>query len=223
MKKKLWNILRRVLSIVLNLAVVFMEPTAARLSWEAVGTQMFSFYTENSNFFTAFVCLLMALFQMRALLTGREIPHRIKRLKYIATCCLTMTFLTVVFLLAPYYKEEGGVVFLLTESSMLYHHLLNPLCAFVSFAFLEREPRLSGWNVFCALIPTMLYGSIAVWANLQHIIVGPYPFLMVCEQTTQESLEWLTAIVCMNLFYAWLVWKAGGGNKKPHLGLMFRR
>lgn len=223
MEKKLWNILRRVLSIVLNLAIVYMEPIAARLSWEAVGVQMFSFYTENSNFFTAFVCLLMAVFQLRALLTGREVPRWVKRLKYIATCCLTMTFLTVVFILAPYYKDEGGVVFLLTASSMLYHHLLNPLCAFVSFVFLEREPRLSGKNVFCALIPTLLYGSVAVWANVQHLIVGPYPFLMVYEQTIQQSLEWLAAIVCLNLFYAWLVWKAGGGHKKYHPGLEFRR
>lgn len=223
MEKKLWNILRRVLSIVLNLAIVYMEPIAARLSWEAVGVQMFSFYTENSNFFTAFVCLLMAVFQLRALLTGREVPRWVKRLKYIATCCLTMTFLTVVFILAPYYKDEGGVVFLLTASSMLYHHLLNPLCAFVSFVFLEREPRLSGKNVFCALIPTLLYGSIAVWANVQHLIVGPYPFLRIYEQTIQQSLEWLVAIVCLNLFYAWLVWKAGDGHKKHHLGLEFRR
>lgn len=223
MKKKLWNILRRVLSIVLNLAVVYMEPIAARLSWEAVGVQMFSFYTENSNFFTAFVCLLMAVFQLRALLTGRKVPRWVKRLKYIATCCLTMTFLTVVFILAPYYKDEGGVVFLLTASSMLYHHLLNPLCAFVSFVFLEREPRLSGKNVFCALIPTLLYGSIAVWANVQRLIVGPYPFLRIYEQTIQQSLEWLVAIVCLNLFYAWLVWKASGGHKKHHLGLEFRR
>ena len=223
MKKKLWNILRRVLSIVLNLAVVYMEPIAARLSWEAVGVQMFSFYTENSNFFTAFVCLLMALFQLNALLTGREVPLWVKRLKFIATCCLTMTFLTVVFVLAPYYKDDGGVVFLLTASSMLYHHLLNPLCAFVSFTLLEREPRLSGRNVFCALIPTLLYGSIVVYANIRRWIVGPYPFLMVYEQTFQQSMEWLVAIVCMNLFYAWLVWKAGGNGKKKHPGLLFRR
>lgn len=223
MKKKLWNICRRVLSIALNLAVVWMEPIAARLSWEAVGTQMFTFYTENSNFFTAFVCLLMALFQLNALLTGREVPLWVKRLKFIATCCLTMTFLTVVFVLAPYYKDEGGVVFLLTASSMLYHHLLNPLCAFVSFTLLEREPRLSGRNVFCALIPTLLYGSIVVYANVQRWIVGPYPFLRVYEQTFQQSMIWLVLIVCMNLFYAWLVWKAGGNGKKKHPGLLFRR
>ena len=131
--------LRRVLSILLNLAVVRMEPIAIRMSWEAVGEQALTFYTENSNLFSAAVCLLVAVCQLWALLSGRALPRWVKRLKFIAACCLTLTFLTVVFVLAPYYPDEGGVVFLLTESSMLYHHLLNPVLVFVSFVFLERE------------------------------------------------------------------------------------
>ena len=45
------------------------------------------------------------------------------------------------------------MVFLLTESSMLYHHLLNPVLVFVSFVFLEREPRLPARNIPLALVP----------------------------------------------------------------------
>ena len=51
--------IRRVLSILLNLAVVRMEPIAIRMSWEAVGEQALTFYTENSNLFSAAVCLLV--------------------------------------------------------------------------------------------------------------------------------------------------------------------
>ena len=53
--------IRRVLSILLNLAVVRMEPIAIRMSWEAVGEQSLTFYTENSNLFSAAVCLLVCL------------------------------------------------------------------------------------------------------------------------------------------------------------------
>ncbi len=125
-------------SIFLNLCIVRWEPVAIRMTWEAVGSQTFTFYTENSNVFAFFVCLLVAVCQVICLFTGRQLPRWVKTLKYIATCCLTMTFLTVVFVLGPYCADQGGVVFLLTESSMLYHHLLNPLCAFVSFVLLER-------------------------------------------------------------------------------------
>ena len=112
-------------SVFLNLCIVRWEPVAIRMTWEAVGSQTFTFYTENSNVFAFFVCLLVAVCQVICLFTGRQLPRWVKTLKYIATCCLTMTFLTVVFVLGPYCADQGGVVFLLTESSMLYHHLLN--------------------------------------------------------------------------------------------------
>ena len=157
------------------------------------------------------------------LFTGRQLPRWVKTLKYIATCCLTMTFLTVVFVLGPYCADQGGVVFLLTESSMLYHHLLNPLCAFVSFVLLEREPKLPARCVPLALVPTMLYGSVALWANYQRLITGPYPFLLVYQQTTRQTVLWCAAILAMNLLYAWLVWRLGGNRrKKKNVGLLFR-
>ena len=223
MLKKLWEVCRRVLSIVLNLAVVLMEPVAIRMSWEAVGNQTFTFYTENSNVFSAVVCLLVVLAQLRGLVTGRPLPRWVKTLKFIAACCLTMTFLTVVLVLAPYYPEQGGVVFLLTESSMLYHHLLNPLCVFVSFVFLERDPKLPARCIPLALMPTVLYGSVALWANIRRLIVGPYPFLMVYEQTPAQSVLWCAVILAMNLFCAWLVWRLGGNRCKwGAVGLLFR-
>ena len=89
-------------SIFLNLCIVRWEPVAIRMTWEAVGSQTFTFYTENSNVFAFFVCLLVAVCQVICLFTGRQLPRWVKTLKYIATCCLTMTFLTVVFVLGPY-------------------------------------------------------------------------------------------------------------------------
>ena len=211
-------------SIFLNLCIVRWEPVAIRMTWEAVGSQTFTFYTENSNVFAFFVCLLVAVCQVICLFTGRQLPRWVKTLKYIATCCPTMTFLTVVFVLGPYCADQGGVVFLLTESSMLYHHLLNPLCAFVSFVLLEREPKLPARCVPLALVPTMLYGSVALWANYQRLITGPYPFLLVYQQTTRQTVLWCAAILAMNLLYAWLVWRLGGNRrKKEKCGLAFQK
>ena len=166
--------IRRVLSILLNLAVVRMEPIAIRMSWEAVGEQTLTFYTENSNLFSAAVCLLVAVCQLWALLSGRALPRWVKRLKFIAACCLTLTFLTVVFVLAPCYPDEGGVVFLLTESSMLYHHLLNPVLVFVSFVFLEREPRLPARNIPLALVPTAIFW-MSMLPGMSSSLLRPMP------------------------------------------------
>lgn len=221
--KKFADTARRLLSIVLNLFIVWAEPIALPMSWDWGKEQMFIFYTEDSNILSACICAMVAVGQLVCIFTGRELPRWLHTLKYIATCCLTMTFLTVVFVLGPYCADQGGVVFLLTESSMLYHHLLNPLCAFVSFVLLEREPKLPARCVPLALVPTMLYGSVALWANYQRLITGPYPFLLVYQQTTRQTVLWCAAILAMNLLYAWLVWRLGGNRrKKRNVGLLFR-
>ena len=221
--KKFADTVRRLLSIALNLFIVWAEPIALPMSWDWGKEQMFIFYTEDSNILSACICAMVSVGQLVCIFTGRELPRWLHTLKYIATCCLTMTFLTVVFVLGPYCADQGGVVFLLTESSMLYHHLLNPLCAFVSFVLLEREPKLPARCVPLALVPTMLYGSVALWANYQRLITGPYPFLLVYQQTTRQTVLWCAAILAMNLLYAWLVWRLGGNcRKKRNVGLLFR-
>lgn len=221
--KKFADTVRRLLSIALNLFIVWAEPIALPMSWDWGKEQMFIFYTEDSNILSACICAMVAVGQLVCIFTGRELPRWLHTLKYIATCCLTMTFLTVVFVLGPYCADQGGVVFLLTESSMFYHHLLNPLCAFVSFVLLEREPKLPARCVPLALVPTMLYGSVALWANYQRLITGPYPFLLVYQQTTRQTVLWCAAILAMNLLYAWLVWRLGGNRrKKRNVGLLFR-
>lgn len=221
--KKFADTVRRLLSIALNLFIVWAEPIALPMSWDWGKEQMFIFYTEDSNILSACICAMVAVGQLVCIFTGKELPRWLHTLKYIATCCLTMTFLTVVFVLGPYCADQGGVVFLLTESSMLYHHLLNPLCAFVSFVLLEREPKLPARCIPLALVPTMLYGSVALWANYQRLITGPYPFLLVYQQTTRQTVLWCAAILAMNLLYAWLVWRLGGNcRKKRNVGLLFR-
>ena len=129
--------LQKAVSIAANLAIVWMELKAIPLSWSGVGMQMFLFYTELSNLFAMGVCLAVALCQIKALVTGGEMPRRVRQFKYTATCCLMLTFLTVVFVLAPMYGPDGHYVMLLT-SSMLYNHFLNPVTAFLSFALCER-------------------------------------------------------------------------------------
>ena len=212
--KKVSDTFRRLLSVALNLFVVAMEPIALPLSWGWGGEQMFFYYTEQSNMFAAVVCGVVALAQLVCIFTGKELPRWLHTLKYIATCCLAMTFLTVVFVLAPMYEGEGnGWYVMLCTSSMLYHHLLNPVAALVSFLLLERTPRLPRSAVKWALAPTVLYGGIVLWLNVQHVLEGPYPFLLVYQQSVQTTVLWCIAILLMNYFYAWLLWKLNGGKK----------
>ena len=214
MLKNILTVLRKLASAAMNFLIVYFETIAVPMSWAMGGTIMFTMYTELSNMFNVAVCALVALCQVLDLFTGRELPHWVKQLKFWSTSCLTMTFLTVVFILAPMYEDGNGWYIMLCTSSMLYHHLLNPLAAIFSFVLLERSPRLPRSTVKWALLPTALYGGIILWLNIQRVVDGPYPFMKVYDQSVQASVLWCIAILLMNYFYAWLLWKLNGGKKE---------
>ena len=204
--------LQKAVSIAANLAIVWMELKAIPLSWSGVGMQMFLFYTELSNLFAMGVCLIVALCQIKALVTGGEMPLRVRQFKYTATCCLMLTFLTVVFVLAPMYGPAGHYVMLLT-SSMLYNHFLNPVTAFLSFALCERAAGLPGRAVGCALLPTLTYGCIVLAANIARVYKGPYPFLYIYEQPVWVSCLWVVVMLGGSALIALGVWKLAGGGR----------
>ena len=214
MLKNILTVLRKLASAAMNFLIVYFETIAVPMSWAMGGTIMFTMYTELSNIFNGAVCLLVGLWQLSCIFTGRELPLWLKRLKFISTSCLAMTFLTVVIILAPMYEDGNGWYIMLCTSSMLYHHLLNPLAAIFSFVLLERTPRLSRSTVKWALLPTVLYGGIILWLNIQRVVDGPYPFMKVYDQSVQASVLWCIAILLMNYFYAWLLWKLNGGKKE---------
>ena len=214
------------------------------MSWAMGGTIMFTMYTELSNIFNGAVCLLVGLWQLGCIFTGWELPLWLKRLKFISTSCLAMTFLTVVIILAPMYEDGNGWYIMLFTGSMLYHHFLNPVLAILSLVLFERLPRLpldmpkvslpmtmatgpvrstsvksaSPW----ALVPTILYGLYDLHGNITGAIDGPYPFMRVYDQTIQETLMWFTIILVTNLLYAFLLWWLGGNGRKSKVGLEFR-
>ena len=78
------------------------------ISWDYGHELVFTMYTELSNMFNMAVCALVALCQVLDLFTGRELPRWVKQLKFWSTSCLTMTFLTVVFILAPMYEDGNA-------------------------------------------------------------------------------------------------------------------
>ena len=211
--KKFLDTCRRLLSIALNLFVLCAEPIALPLSWEMGQAQIFTYYTEDSNIFAAAVCTLVALWQLRCIFTGDQLPVWLKKLKFMATSCLLLTFMTVVLVLAPM-VGEGGLYLLLCTSSMRYHHLLNPLAALTSYLLLERQPRLPRKAVAWALAPTLLYGAVLVPLNLLRIVEGPYPFFRVYHQPVEVSLLWAAGLLGVNLLYAWLLWLLGGAGPR---------
>ena len=102
-----------------------------------------------------------------------ELPLWLKRLKFISTSCLAMTFLTVVIILAPMYEDGNGWYIMLFTGSMLYHHFPQPGAGHPVAGALRASPRLSLGQVWWALVPTVLYGLYDLHGNITGTIDGP--------------------------------------------------
>lgn len=177
-------------ALIFNAAVVLLEIVAVCLNLREGGVTVFRYYTVLSNVFAGLVSAVFVCF----FLTRRgQTPLFVARLRYYATCCLTITFLVVVFILAP--MLEGYTLWrLLTQGSMLYQHLLCPVLAIVSFTVFERDGRLTKRDILRSLCPTALYALVTVPLNIARVLYGPYPFLLVYEQPVWASVLWVFAI-----------------------------
>lgn len=181
-------------SALLNGAVFVLAVIGTVLSYRFNGAGMLRFYTVLSNIFGAAACAVLAFFLLRKLTNGKEIPTAAYTLKYMAVCCLTVTFTVVVAALAPM-AGQNGYAAMLTSRDMLYHHLLCPVIAAVSFLVFDTIRMRPAKAALIALIPTVVYAGVTIALNAAGIMDGPYPFLRVNFQPALASCLWAGGIL----------------------------
>jgi len=196
---------RHIAALIANIALVVMEIPGMIGSIESHGASMFRFYTQDSNLFALVACAIFVYFAVRNLRRGvYAVPMWVKTVKYMVTCCLMVTFLVVVCVLAPMYGPGSLEVMLFSDHS-LYVHFLCPLVALISFVFFEGGAPLEKKHVLYALIPTLVYGVVMLALNILRVVHGPYPFLYVYEQPVYMTALWYVAIFLGAYLIAWLI------------------
>lgn len=117
------------------------------------------FFTCLSNILCADTSFLTGIF----LLTG-NVPQWVWTLKYMGTAAVTVTMLTVFFILAPSVgKDWYGV--LLKKPSDKFMHLLTPLAALVSFFVFEKR-GMTFPQCLWGMLPVALYGPLYLYKIL---------------------------------------------------------
>lgn len=200
-----------IISLILNALIFIFELVALSITLKQKSS-FIQFYTQDSNLFALVISFLCLVFSIYSLSSHSALPVWVKVLKYFSTCCLTITFLVVVFILAPidgvmYGNISGAYKNILTSSNMLYHHLICPVLAIVSFVFFEKEPLLGKQFFLFAMIPTLIYAVVILILNIAKVIVGPYPFLHVYEQPVYMSIIWGFVVIGFAFLINWGVWK----------------
>ncbi len=144
-------------SIVSNLAIViFVVAAALGHTKKAPMRIVLRFFTALSNL----LCAAAALAVVLCRLCG-NVPNAILILKYVGTCAVTVTMLTVLFFLGP----TIGYKRLLTGPD-LWLHLVCPVLAIVSLVLWDR-PEMPFAAVLLGTLPVPLYGAVYVYRVLR--------------------------------------------------------
>ena len=196
-----------IIALLLNISVAVMEIPAFRLSLLRNGKSLIQFYTEDSNLLAGISCIVMAVFLIRKISGGAAVPNWAGILKYMSVCCLTLTFLVVIFVLGPMTGSSNGFLSFLFKNSMLYQHFLCPIVLFISFMFFENDFALEKRHIKFAMMPTLLYASVILVLNITRSVTGPYPFLYIYDQPVWASVLWLAVIIGSSFLIALLIIK----------------
>ena len=135
---------KRTGAILGNLLIIVLTAVGLYLN-RAMGTKIFTFYTEDSNILAGIAALLMVVF-LFVKKDISEIPTFVLLLKFTSVICLLVTFLVTAFVLMPQSILTGGSMpwwYFFIGGSMLYHHTLNPIAALIVFLFFENDKRFN--------------------------------------------------------------------------------
>lgn len=187
-----------------NAIIVILEVIALCLSILGQGLDNFLFYTQDSNYLTMAISLLLCIYAVREQCGKGKMPNWLHTMRYITVSCLMLTFFVVIFVLMPAMGENA--LSMLYEGSMLYQHTLCPILSVFSFLVFEIEDKLPKTDMVKALIPTLAYALVAITLNICQVIEGPYPFLMVYSQPWYVSVLWCIIILGIAGLLAFAVW-----------------
>lgn len=208
MNKKLKALITLLPVLAADIAMVILETQSLWNIWKGTGKKMFIYYTQDSNIFAMAVCAISVVCTLICIIMGmNKRPVWIRRLKHVAASCLAVTLIVEMCVLVPMncrrladFPREFRYGMLYGE--MLYMHTVCPLLMIFSFLFLEPGKKMRG-NVYIALVPTIIYGSVSLYMNYIRAYIGPYPFLYIYIQPVYMTIVWMIVIVGGAALIAW--------------------
>lgn len=174
--------------IVLNLLIIIFEIIGFAFAIKDFGYSIFEFYTQDSNL----IVLISSIIYLLFLVQNKKIPSSIMWFKFTGAVSISVTFLVVIFVLS---WMNGGLINMLFTRSMLYHHTICPILTIISFIFFEKYDFRNYKDTLKTTYFTLIYAFVLIILNVLHIVNGPYPFLMVYNQSILASIIWFILII----------------------------
>jgi hypothetical protein len=176
------------IALLLCTIVSVLEVVGLKISAERRGIALFCFYTQLSNIMNL-VSTLAYIVTFRS--KNEEVHKMVRRLRYIGTCMLLMTFIVTVGILIPLGANPRRMLLMF---SGLYHHLLCPLISIPSYILFEKH-HFSRHSHFVPMAMTLAYGLIMIGLNATKTYLGPYPFFKVYKYGIGVTLFYLAVLM----------------------------
>lgn len=150
-------------------------------------------FTILSNIFLGIIALISAIVALKN--PKKEISKRMSTWYLIAASSGMLTFLVVIFFLAPMRAVGGKNYFDMLLEQMFFLHFLNPILAAINYIFfLEPKEKVGLKPRLLAILPPVIYASpyiicvciIKCWPDFYGLTFGgkyyiiPFIFLLVC-------------------------------------------
>lgn len=170
-----------ILSLIINIAIVVMVVFSLyamyigfnfmgkRGAMEAMGSEMFRYFTIDSNILMGICSLVMAVAELMVILGySNELSSVIYIIKLMGTSAVMLTLLVTTFFLVPQFKNP----IILFYNSNLFFHAIVPILALVSFVFVENGIDLPLSSSIVGALPTMVYAMYYVGEIYRHLNNG---------------------------------------------------
>ena len=191
---------KRKIALLLNILIIVLEVIAFSYTIYKEHSIAIEYYTNDSNIIALISSILFIIFY-------RSKKEFVKDLRLLSTILLSLTFLVVLFVLAPMF-EFNYKLFMFTNTFFVYHTLV-PIISFISYVFFEEGSK----RKYIGALFTALYGAVLIPLNLLNLVVGPYPFLEVNKQSLITSIGWGTVILLGSYITGFILYKF---NKKAN-------
>ena len=183
--------MRKKAATISNLLIIILEAISfVYLIWrDGFTTDMLVYYTRLSNLLALIAGILVLIYIFR----NKEssfLPKWLMMFRYIVTIMLSITFIISLFVLSRYV----GLYKVMISEHFKFHHTLCPLISAISFICFEKGERLSLKDNFLSTLPTLIYGITMLILNAAYVLRGPYPFLLVYEQSVPTTIMWIIGI-----------------------------
>ena len=120
----------------------------------------FQYFTNLSNIYAGLVALFLFVYTIIHLNDDSPLPKWLSLVALSAATGVALTFLTVLFFLAPTYAMKGNNYFVMFMDDMIFTHFLTPvICSIVFVLFLKHE-KINFKEAMFGVIPMALYASV---------------------------------------------------------------